>query len=227
MDDLQDNKGRILGARIRAMREELGMTADALARVVSTSPKYIHALEDADYAVFGAKVYARGVLKRMLAVMASANTEDVIRLLDEAWDSQKKEEFLFDRSSAVRGPARYAGGRKRMYLTPVKAGIGAAAFVFIVFVSFAASRLIRFNGPPVLVVDEPSDEVALQEPMVWLKGRTERESKLTVNGREITINEQGVFGERIELQPGVTALIFTSENRFGKMSQVTRHIVVE
>ena len=76
-------------------------------------------------------------------------------------------------------------------------------------------------------MDLPQDRAALREPMVRVEGRTERESKLTVNGREITINEQGDFGERIELQPGATALIFISENRFGKMSQVTRHVIVE
>ena len=208
-----------LGEELHARREEFGMSADALARVISVSPKHIRALEDGDYAVFGAKVYARGVLKKMLAVMAVGEDEYFMRLLDEAWGVREKE------TGGRRGFSPLA--REKMYLTPARAGIGAVAVVLAAFVFFAASRLTRFNGRPLLIVDLPQDRAALREQMVRVEGRTERESKLTVNGREITINEQGDFGERIELQPGATALIFISENRFGKMSQVTRHVIVE
>lgn len=228
-NDTENTEGALsLGEELRKRREELGMTADALARVISTSPKYVRALEDGECEVFGAKVYARGVLKKMLAVVApparaaagGADSESFIRLLDEEWDLAQKEKSASSRNAA-------SGRQKNMYLTPTRAGIGVVAAVLAAFAFFAAGRLVRFNGRPLLVVDEPQDRAALREQTVWLKGRTEQESKLTVNGREITINEWGNFGERIELQPGATELIFLSENRFGKSSTVTRHVIVE
>jgi hypothetical protein len=57
-------------------------------------------------------------------------------------------------------------------------------------------------------------------------GSTEKESSLTVNGRELTLDERGGFNESIELPPGSVSLHFTSRNRFGKTQTVVRNIFV-
>ncbi len=209
-----------LGDRIRSMREELGMTREALAREISVSSRYIRALEEGDYSVFGARVYAQGVLKKMVALIAPADVKNCMDALREAWDVHADEGGGHSRLvSTVPG--------SKWYVTPKRAGIGIAATLLATFIFFAGARLIRFNAPPVLVIDEPQPGVALAEPAVALVGRTERESKLTVNGRELTIDEQGNFHERIELQTGVNKLTFLSENRFGKNNSIVRYVVVE
>ena len=208
-----------LGVRIRGMREELTLSTESLARQASTTTKYIRALEEGDYNVFGALVYAQGILKKMVQVMAPERVSEFSGQLREAWGGQEE-------NAPVSIMAR--GNRKNfLYLNPARVGIGVIAIAFTAIVFFSGIRLFRFSAPPVLVVASPVNGAVVREPVVEIKGRTERESKLTVNGRELTIDRQGDFHERIEVQIGVNRLELLSENRFGKSSSAVRYVVVE
>ncbi len=216
----KDEKEDALGQRMSAMREELGLSVEALARMIAASPKYIRALESGDYALFGAKVYALGVLKKMLAVMDTEDQHDLIRTLNNEWNRHLP-------GGGQREERERIEGARTFYMTPTRAGIILAAAALVLFVFFAGSRIIRFSAPPLLAVDEPRDTTAVGEPTISVKGRTEKESKLTVNGRELIIDSQGNFRETLQLQSGLNRLNFLSENRFGKQSEITRYVVVE
>ena len=217
----EDEKTDTLGEQMRAMREGFGLSIDALARMTSVSPRQIRALEQGEYGVFGAKVYAKGVLKKALLVMAPENDDELMRALDREWRIFSPGEPQYGESAGT------AHKSNAFYLTPARVGIALAAVALAIFIFFAGGRLIRFSTSPLLSVDEPTDKSVLQEPMILARGRTEKESKLTVNGRELTIDGEGHFEERIELQPGVNRLTFLSENRFGKQSHITKYVVVE
>ena len=218
MNDVRDDR-QALGSCIRLMREELGWSIEALARQTSTTAKYVRALEESDYDVFEAQVYAQGVLKKMVSVMAPERLAEFSGALREAWGAPEQDASGNVFASRARARA--------MYVTPARVGIGFAVVALGTVVFFSGIRLIRFSAPPRLIVDEPQDQAAVQEPTAEIKGRTEQESRLTVNGRELTLDKHGDFQERIELQPGVNRLNFLSENRFGKKSEVVRYIVVE
>jgi hypothetical protein len=88
------------------------------------------------------------------------------------------------------------------------------------------SQLIGFTAAPRLYIDEPQTQTITDIPIVRVKGITEKESQLTVNGREITMNGDGAFDEEIELASGVNVLHFFVKNRFGKSSEATKYVVV-
>ena len=103
-------------------------------------------------------------------------------------------------------------------------GLGLLALA--VFFIFLGIQLMHFTGAPRLALNEPDDQFVVNVPLVQVKGVTEKESQLTVNGRDVTIDGAGNFDAQIDLQPGVNTLEFLVRNRFGKETRLTRAGVV-
>ena len=213
-----------IGTALRALREARGSSLREIADILQVSEATIAGYEEGSFqTVFTARVYARGFLIRLLGVLKVEPEERrmILRRFEEEWGVNG-----YDR---MRDSHRGLGIHgNRWYLTPQRLGAGVAAVSFFILGTFVALRLTAFLGVPLLSIEEPRrDAVFLPESVLRVKGRAERESRLTVNGREIRIDESGRFDEEIELPHGLNALEFTVENRFGKVARRMRHVVVE
>lgn len=218
MDYREDNT---LGAELKSRREALGMAVDDLARATHLSARYISALEKSDYTIFPAKVYAQGAVRRIAQIFADGDRDMLIALLNREWPMEQND----CRCHTAQWCAPFLLGK----ILPIRRKVGAlAAGAFFIFVlGFWGVRLFFFATPPVLVVTLPEPQSRITAPTATVAGTTERESRLTVNGREIRIDERGAFREDIELPLGTNRLQFISESRFGKTSTEVRYILVE
>ena len=212
-------KSSTLGFRIRQRREELGLTVQDIAREVKISPHYVRALEEGDYALLAAKVYAYGFLKKILALLAVEERTNWVEQFDVEWDVWMKKKD--------KNPVSLAKEISRgSYITPGRFFLGIGAALLIAFLLFAAAQIKNFTGRPSLIIEAPSDKTEVSRPTIEVKGRTEKESRLTVNGREITIDGSGNFREEIQLLAGINELVFAARNRFGKETKEIRYVVV-
>ena len=208
-----------LGSRLRERREGLGLSIQDIAREVKISPQYVRALEEGNFDLLGAKVYAYGFLKKMLALFGIEETKNWIEQFDVEWDvwvkKKEKAPLLF--------------GQRKEYapaVTPRRILWGMGVVLLIVFLVFAGTRIESFIRRPSLIVEEPQDKIEALAPLIAVRGRTEKESRLTVNGREIAVDGSGNFHDSIQLLAGVNELVFMAQNRFGKETKVVRYIVV-
>lgn len=209
-----------IGERLRMRREEFGLSAAELAEEIQAPLRYVEALEGDRYEIFSAKVYAVGFLKKVLLSLAVDDAVSYIHELGNEWDVRtfraKKELTPIPQN-----------GIQNAWITPQRLALGIGGLFLILFLSFFGMRFSRFLGTPEMVVVEPADEAAFEEPIIKVKGNTEKESRLTVNGREITIDEAGNFEENLELAAGLHVLEFVSENRFGKTSKEVRRVIIK
>ena len=210
-----------LGEDLCAHREAVGMSVEDMAREIKTAPRYVRALEAGEWREFGAKVYAQGVARRMGRAFGAEYGDQCARMCGREWDN------FFGTGVARPAAARQRNRNSRfaLTLTPRRlGGIAVAGFV-LALAGFLAIRIAVFAAAPALAIREPADKRLVHGSRVRVAGSTEKESRLTVNGRSITIDESGHFNEEIELQSGLTRLEFISEDRFGKKSQAERFVV--
>lgn len=212
----------MLGEDLRARREAMGMSVEQAARGMQMLARYVRALEDGDWAVFSARVYAQGSARRMAKLFALANADALAAAVGREWDIARggADSKAYPSPRAVAVPRRFT-------LTPRRIGAAAAASVALLLAAFFSMRLTAFIRAPGLTIKSPADRSGFDTPLVDVAGKTEKESSLTVNGREITLDEQGNFSEKIELQSGANELHFISRNRFGKIQTAVRNIFVE
>ncbi|QQG45337.1 MAG: helix-turn-helix domain-containing protein [Candidatus Sungiibacteriota bacterium] len=209
-----------LGERLRKRREALGFTLKDVADEIQTAQKHVTALEEDSYDVFPAKVYALGFFKKILNLFGTENKEDWIKEFNTEWEIRM---FRKDKTIAPLPENRGDGP----YLTPARFGLLIGGMGLLIFLLFLVSQLQNFVGIPKLKVEEPGNQALLEVPMVRVRGSTEKEGRLTVNGRELRVDERGNFDETLELAAGLNALEFQTENRFGKVQKEVRYVIVK
>ncbi|MBI2640857.1 MAG: helix-turn-helix domain-containing protein [Candidatus Sungbacteria bacterium] len=216
----RDKEQETLGERLRKRREALGFSPDQIVRDIQVNARYLYGLEEDNYEVFPAKVYAQGFLKKLLVILSLPEPENLIKEFNAEWDVRmfrNKREFT----------ALPTNRDTHLYLTPQRLGmiLGGGALLAILLVS--GIRLTNFMTSPTISIKEPLDKIAVPGPLVRIKGKVEKESLLTVNGRELKIDGIGNFNEEIELAAGLNALEFLVKDRFGKESKMVRYVLVK
>jgi hypothetical protein len=102
--------------------------------------------------------------------------------------------------------------------------------VIIFILGFLGYLFWQINGilqPPKLVIYTPADGYVTSHLNTLVQGETEKEVKVTVNGKEIMTNERGQFEAMVDLSNGVNAITISAVKKHGKTTTVTRHAVVK
>ena len=207
-----------IGEEVRHAREAAGFAISDLARDLSIHPRYIVALENGNYRMFSAKIYAEGVLKKILTRLNITDPKDCIARFAVEWTDKKENGALAAQSRRQRHDM--IGLRHRLILCA-----GGAAMILVLL--FFGTRLLFAFQTPKLEILSPSDNLVTRAPFTVVKGRVGPESGLTVNGREIKMGGQGEFEEYIGLQPGLNILTFVVEDHVRKTQTRVRRVVVE
>lgn len=216
--ELPSEQARTLGQWLRKERVARHWSLANVSHNIQVSPAFLEALENDEYRLFPAKVYALGFLRKLLKLYAPDKPDALMDAFQTAWAAQMSEDQ----------PAHFS--EKNHYswqFGPRHIALGAAGIFLLAFILFLGTRLSRFVSSPELTLEKPPEAFILAEPVVDVSGRTEKESRLTVNGRELKIDERGFFDEPIELLAGRNTLEFVAENRFGKTSKVVRNVLVK
>lgn len=89
----------------------------------------------------------------------------------------------------------------------------------IITYSFYQSRFL-LEGPQVAVWDPQNGSTVFQS-VLDIQGEVKNISKLSLDGRQIFVNEQGVFKERILLSVGLNSITIEAQDKFGREIQKT------
>lgn len=209
-----------IGERLRKRREKLGLSIKDVAKELQTSHKFIQALEEDRYEIFSAKIYAQGFLQKMLKLLAIEEKDEMLHEFTGEWEvrvlNEKRKSFSLPEYR-----------RNQHWLTPKRIGITVGGIIFLILFIFLTIQVRGFVSPPIFELYKPGKNALISEPLAEIRGRTEKESRLTINGREVRIDQYGNFKDEIDLLPGVNELNFAVENRFGKKTEVVRYVVVK
>ncbi|MDQ5953112.1 MAG: hypothetical protein QG551_340 [Patescibacteria group bacterium] len=78
-----------------------------------------------------------------------------------------------------------------------------------------------------LVVENIENGGVYTEGVIELKGNAKRAKVLEINGREITINQNGDFTDFLVLSPGYNIITVSAEDKFGKITKETFEVMRE
>ncbi|MBI3685394.1 hypothetical protein HY250_03250 [Candidatus Azambacteria bacterium] len=117
--------------------------------------------------------------------------------------------------------------RSGPYVTPRAL---AAAFEIAIGVGIAAYfgyHLFLLYSPPFLIVANPERDIIIKDASFALSGRTQKESHVFVNDREIAVADDGAFSDTLVLQEGMNILEIKSVNKFKRETSQVRRIIKE
>lgn len=88
-------------------------------------------------------------------------------------------------------------------------------FVLIIAYAFYEARGVVF-GPSITIT---SGITEVQEPYVRITGKAERIAKLSMNGKEIPVTEDGLFDQPYLLSPGLNRILLDATDKYGRTTQ--------
>ena len=92
-------------------------------------------------------------------------------------------------------------------------------FVLVVLYAYYEARGILF-GPS---IDVPDKAAVVHDRFITVRGKAARIAQLTMNGKPVTVTEDGAFEEPYLLNDGYNRIVLRAEDRYGR----TRESVIE
>lgn len=105
------------------------------------------------------------------------------------------------------------GEKKRLF---IKLFIG-GFFSFILIFTLSNTRFLSKGIS--LEINGVEDGGVYNENVLNIDGNAKRSKHLTVNGREVTINQSGEFTDTLVLLPGYNIISISAEDKFGKKTE--------
>ncbi|HYR93668.1 MAG TPA: helix-turn-helix domain-containing protein [Methylomirabilota bacterium] len=215
-----------LGEILRAQREKKGITLDQAAADTRIREKFLKALEDADYQQLPGAVYTRGFL-RNYAEYLDLDQEELVVLFHEERGTAGAEPTRTFR------PMRPIMRRSLIFtptvLVPVLVLAGIALFVGYLYYQFTS-----FAVAPSLDVYDPATDAIAQESQYVLHGRTVPAGRVTVQvfPGPMTLSDihpaaDGTFSATVNLTPGANHVVVEVLDQSGKVSRVSRSILLQ
>ena len=101
---------------------------------------------------------------------------------------------------------------------------------FIVIIFLGASWYIYFQAEdlirgPILIVTEPENGTSSNSPLIEVVGSARNISHISINNRQIFIDEKGIFKEKLLLSYGYNIITVTAEDRFGREVEEKLHLI--
>lgn len=206
-----------VGAALRDVRLRRGLTLDAVADTLRIPPAQLNALEENDFSVFSAGVYARGAYLKYasyLGITDPALYQRFLRLL-----------------SCVRGQALLqvpvpATWFERMFTSSriLALGVFLVAVVIASYIGWHVQAFVRQPGLEVFSPDLTASVVA--PPEVVVRGWAEAGAHVAVNGEGVLVGDDGSFETVLPIGFGINVIQVEARGASGNTHVIRRELLV-
>lgn len=97
-------------------------------------------------------------------------------------------------------------------------------FIGVIIVGYSLFSARHIIKGPTIVIESPQNGELLKNNFLELKGRSENLNYITLNDRQIFIDDEGNFKEKLILYEGENTLKFYGKDKFGR--ETTKYIQV-
>lgn len=195
-----------LGERLKKEREKHRLSLEEVSSELHIPVNQLVALEDDDYSVFSAELYARGAYgayTKFLGIDTNVSSRAFLRSL-----SSVRERIPL----TLHTPATFL----ERLITPKTILAGVGVLLALVVGGYIAWQLESFWRLPNLTIDGPSSHVVVGDS-VTITGRAEERSQLTVNSESVLLQQNATFSVPLRLHKGINIVKIEVKNAAGRI----------
>ncbi len=205
--------------QLKLLREKKGISLQEISDRLKMSKSHIMALEECRPSDLPfAAIYKKKLVKQYCRIVDADYAIMVHQFVEEELEEQ------------LSPPENRTNSQKTLYRwnhAPFLIRLGAVLSVALVFFGYLGLQVKKIVEPPALNLFSPINGMITADANLQIKGQTDKEVKVMINGKEIKNSEQGIFDETLALSPGVNTLIISAEKKHGKTTTETRYVVLE
>lgn len=206
-------KTNTLGEKLKNARESMKMALWQASRKTKIPLNYLKYLEEGNYKELPADIYTAAYLKKYAEVL----NLDVGEVL---------EQFKAERGATEGLPAPPEAAKRSVVVTPKRLGLVLAIIAISLVFGYFWHQLSYLLNPPIIKLSQPTPDITIQEKSIEVLGQTEPDVYLTINGKEVYLDNKGYFKSEVSLELGLNILKIEAKDRFGKTSTMIRRVMV-
>ena len=208
---------KTLGERLRKIREESELTIEEASRQTQIQKRYITALEQGNYASLPGPIYVESFLKKYSEYLG-VSTEFVLSLYHQQEKKTLKKEY---KSKFTPTPKEIP----KALITPVLIRRILIGIVIVALMTYVGFEISKIFSPPELIISSPTDYVTVTENIIEVTGSTEQSATLSINGKEIFINDDGSFSEIVTLKEGLNNISISATKEKSRDTVIIRRVL--
>ena len=206
------------GEILKEKRIEKSLTYQDIEKATKIRQKFIIALENNDLDNLPGKTYTRGFVKNYSEFLG-LSTNSILAILRRQYNERKKGELLPQGLEKPLTPSKIFGQKLTIPLA-----FSIAIVMLGIYLYFQYRFLI---GAPNLEVESPKENLIIQSDSVMVKGKTDKEIKIILNGQEVAVNNNGTFTQEIKIKEGENSITIIAINKQGKGKKIERTVIRE
>lgn len=201
--------------RLKEARDAAKISLDELASRTKLNKRHLVALEECRFDdIPYAPIYQKNFIRSYAQAVGVAAEPLLEQFMIEENPLPKKAAVV---------PVRHHRLQDFPYLLRTIA-VASAVIIFFVYLGLQVKAIV---DPPTLTLYTPEDGYVTANSTIVIRGQTEKESTVLLNGKEIQTNNSGLFQETVTLANGINTLTVSAHKRHGKEVSETRHVIVE
>lgn len=204
------------GEKLQQARLLKHLKIEEVAKQINIRPEYLFALEEERFDNLPAGLYGKKFLEEY-AFFLDLNVKEILKSWDEQISAGSPDD-PFSRKILARHKFIIFPKLIRNFF------IIAAIVVCFLYLSFYFKQIIL---PPELVITQPTTNLSLNATKIEIKGQTEKEAEVSINGELVLNNHDGYFSQTVNLKKGLNNIIIKAKKKYSREETVTRQILVE
>jgi len=204
-----------LGQILKRYRQEARKKVEQVENDTKISQRMILAAESDNYSIIPDDLYGRNIIKTY-AQYLGLDYNRLLTIYDQARTKANLNKAKIEESQKV-----------KVYLTPQRTRNILIIIGLIILIGYFAWQVSQIYQPPKLLVSQPDKNLITSQSFIEVKGQTEKEARVFINGKEVFLDSQGDFKADLDLQKGLNLIKISAVKKHSKESIVYREVLVQ
>lgn len=190
------------------------LNIERLAQITGVPERYLWAIQNLEIDKLPPAPYVKGYIEKISKALNLHH--------EELWELYKKE--LEHKTSGTYDKLPV----NRFAIKHIPKTIQFLIVIAVLVLIYGLVNLSHLLGEPKLIISNPpAPIITVSENIAVLSGETKQRDKLTINGEEIFVNQDGTFSKEYLLQPGFNSIEFKVKRFLGREKTITRQILYQ
>ncbi|MBI4100578.1 helix-turn-helix domain-containing protein [Candidatus Microgenomates bacterium] len=205
-----------VGEILRKARIEKKLTLEEVEKEIKIRAQFLRAIEEDEYQKFPSSVYIKGFIKNYSEFLGLSSSK-VLAIFRRQFDEKKNLGILPKGLVPAQRPGFFRFRASQLI-------IFSFFFLLSLFFGYLYREYRSFTQPPPLTIQNLKESNQVRQDTIDLKGKTDPDARLFLNGQKIMLEPDGSFTQAFNLVPGPNDLEFVAKNKLGKEKKVKINI---
>lgn len=202
------------GQILKESREKKRVSLDRVAQETKIGKKYLAALEKDDYQSIPSVTTAKGLM-RNYAQFLEIDPEGILAVFRRDYQRIQDQKLVLQPGDDL---------DKKVKWNPKKTLILVIVLFVLAFSAYLFHQYRSLLGKPELEIYSPENNKQTTEEQFVVKGKTDPDNSVSINGNLVQLSNQGEFSYRLRLTSGENEIVVEATSRLGKKTKETRTV---